>query len=60
MVDIGYIPSVKAPWLNRPSGKIQSKRDTGREHEKPQRDKNRESKDQTNDATDRPHFDGYA
>ena len=60
MVDIGYIPSVKAPWLNRPSGKVQSKRRTGREHEKPQRDKNRELKDQTNDVTDQPHFDGYA
>ena len=60
MVDIGYIPSVKAPWLNRPSGKVQSKRRTGREPETPQHDKNRESKGQTSDATDQPHFDGYA
>ena len=60
MIDIGYVPAVKSPLLNRPSGKVQSKRYTGREHEKPQRDKNSELKDQTSDEIDQPHFDGYA
>jgi len=60
MVDIGYIPPVKSPWLNRPAGKVQSKRRTGREHGQSQQDKRGESKEKEKNAEDNPSFDGYA
>jgi len=27
MVDVGYVPTVKSPWFNLPSGKIQNMRE---------------------------------
>ncbi|VAW86952.1 hypothetical protein MNBD_GAMMA17-1511 [hydrothermal vent metagenome] len=60
MVDIGYIPPIRSPRLSRSPGKVQSKPRTGHQHEKEQQDKRAELKNQANDATDEPHFDGYA
>ncbi len=60
MVAIGYIPATKSARFSRLHGKVLSKRCTGHEHEKEQRDKNTASKSEVNDMVEKPHFDGYA